>query len=84
MVLDVLEGGSDVRISDEYPIQQVLLATVKKRAIGWLTSQNLVIYNLGIRIAEGCNAKNQYKVKTYNAYPLTRSQIRTPRDHISA
>jgi hypothetical protein len=60
MVLDVLEGGSDIRISDENPIQQVLLATVKKRAIGWLTSQNLVINNLGICIAERCNAINLF------------------------
>jgi hypothetical protein len=82
MILNILETCPQVRITNEDFIQQIFLGRVQEWAIGRLATQDLIIHRLWISITEGGDPI--YFINKCLAYPVTKSQMRTPRDQISA
>ena len=82
MILNVLETCPEVWVPYEDFIQQIFLSRIQEWAIGRLATQDLVIHSLWISITEGRDPI--VFVNKCLAYPVTRSQMRTPRDQMSA
>jgi hypothetical protein len=82
MILYILETCPEVRVAYEDFIQQIFLGRVQEWAIGRLAAQDLIIHSLGISITE--RGDPICFINECLAYPVTRSQMRTPRDHMSA